>query len=176
MMWLKINFMINHKKVEIMSNLVLARNGRLARRNRSAFEPFPTLSNLLHEILGEEGTTTLSSNFNEGLTMPKVNIMENEDSFIVNMAVPGFKKEDFEVSVENEELSISAEIDSEEKEDKDNFSRREFGYASFRRTFILPETVEGEKIKASYKDGILHVALPKKEEAKPKPARTIKVS
>ena len=159
-----------------MSNLVLSRNGRLARRNRSAFEPFPTLSNLLQEMLGEDSTTSFSSNFNEGLTMPKVNIRENDESFQVDMAVPGFKKENFDLRVENEVLSISAEINNEEEESKENFSRREFGYASFKRTFILPETIEGDKIKAPYKDGILHVALPKKEEAKPKPARTIKVS
>ena len=74
-------------------------------------------------------------------------------------------------------LDLLSQSGGENKEEtNEEFTRKEFGYASFRRSFILPETVDGDKIKANYNDGILNVTLPKKEEAKPKPARTIKIS
>ncbi len=159
-----------------MSNLVLTRNGRVARRNRPTFEQFPSLGNLLNDIWSDELPTVFRSNFNEGMTLPKVNIKENTEGFEVEVAVPGFKKDNFNISVENEQLMISAEVEENAEEKNEEFTRREFGYASFQRTFVLPESVDGDKIKANYSDGILSVHLPKKEEAKPKPARTIKVS
>lgn len=159
-----------------MSNLVLTPNGRIRRKNRPTFDQFPSLGNFLNDIWSEDMSPVFKSNFNEGITLPKVNIKESDDSFEVQMAVPGLKKDNFSISVENEELLISAKIEENKEETKDEFTRREFGYASFRRSFILPETVDGEKIKANYENGILNVVLPKKEEAKPKPARTIKIS
>ncbi len=159
-----------------MSNLVLRPNVRTARRNRPAFDQFPGFGSLLSDIWNDELPTVFRSNFNEGMTLPKVNIKETPDSFEVQMAVPGFKKDIFNISVENGELMISAEISNEEEEKNEGFTRKEFGYASFQRTFVLPETVDGDKIKAKYEDGILNVILPKKEEAKPKPAKRIKVS
>ncbi len=159
-----------------MSNLVLTPNGRIRRKNRPAFDQFPSLGSFLNDIWSEDMNSVFRSNFNEGMTLPKVNIKETPDSFEVQMAVPGFKKDNFNISVENEELLISAEIEENKEETNEEFTRREFGYASFRRSFILPETVDGDKIKANYEDGILNVVLPKKEEAKPKPARTIKIS
>lgn len=159
-----------------MSNLVLTKNGRVARRNRPSFEQFPSLGNLLSDIWSDELPTVFRSNYNEGMTLPKVNIRETEEGYTVEMAVPGFKKDNFNISVENDQLMISAEVEQDNEEKNEEFTRREFGYASFQRTFVLPESVDGEKIKANYADGILNVQLPKKEEAKPKPARTIKVS
>lgn len=159
-----------------MSNLVLTPNGRIRRKNRPTFDQFPSLGNFLNDIWSEDMSPVFKSNFNEGITLPKVNIKESDDSFEVQMAVPGLKKDNFSISVENEELLISAKIEENKEQTKDEFTRREFGYASFRRSFILPETVDGEKIKANYENGILNVVLPKKEEAKPKPARTIKIS
>ena len=159
-----------------MSNLVLTRNGRVARRNRPSFEQFPSLGNLLSDIWSDELPTVFRSNYNEGMTLPKVNIRETEEGYTVEMAVPGFKKDNFNISVENDQLMISAEVEQDNEEKNEEFTRREFGYASFQRTFVLPESVDGKKIKANYADGILNVHLPKKEEAKPKPARTIKVS
>ena len=158
-----------------MSNLVLTPNGRIRRKDRPAFDQFPSLGTFLNDIWSEEMPSVFRTNFNEGMTLPKVNIKETTENFQVQMAVPGFKKENFNISVENEELLISAEIEENTEEKNEEFTRKEFGYASFRRSFVLPETVDGDKIKASYEDGILNVILPKKEEAKPKPARTIKV-
>lgn len=109
--------------------------------------------------------------------VPAVNISESETGFELEVAAPGMKKEDFNIEVDNNVMTISNERTSEtSEEDKEkNFSRREFYYASFRRSFNLPETVNTEKIKASYKDGILNVEIPKKEEALPKPKRMIEI-
>ena len=113
---------------------------------------------------------------NTGLSLPKVNIKDTADAFLIEMAVPGFKKSDFNIDLDNEVLSISTETKEENEQKEDNYTRREFGYASFKRTFNLPETVDDEKINANYKEGILSILLPKKEEAKQKPIRSIKIS
>jgi HSP20 family protein len=163
-------------KNRTMSHLVLTPTGRIRRKSRPNVDQFPGLGTLLNDFWSEDMPSVFRSNFNEGMTLPKVNIKESVDSFEVQMAVPGFKKDNFNISIENEELLISAEIEENKDESNDQYTRREFGYASFRRNFILPETVDGDKIEAKYEDGILNVVLPKKEEAKPKPAKTIKIS
>ncbi|MBQ0787424.1 MAG: Hsp20/alpha crystallin family protein [Oceanihabitans sp.] len=158
-----------------MSNLVnVPKNGSLA--NTSSNANFPTLSNWIEDIFNRDLPSVFTSNFNTGITLPKVNIKETADSFIVEMAVPGLKKSDFHLDLDNQVLSISTETKDEKEVKEENFTRREFGYSSFKRTFTLPESVNDEKIDANYKDGILSVLLPKKEEAKQKPARSIKVS
>ena len=109
-------------------------------------------------------------------TLPSVNIKETEDEFGVEVAVPGFNKNDFNIELNNNELTISSEKkDENEQKDGERYTRREFSYQSFRRTFTLPNTVDGEKISAQYKDGVLHVNIPKREEAKPKPVRQIAI-
>jgi len=109
-------------------------------------------------------------------TLPSVNIKETDDKFGVEVAVPGFEKEDFNIELDNNELTISSEK-KEKHEDKEDerYTRREFSYQSFRRSFTLPDTVDGEKISAKYTNGVLHVDIPKREEAKPKPARLIEI-
>uniref|UniRef100_UPI0004786942 Hsp20/alpha crystallin family protein n=1 Tax=Algoriphagus vanfongensis TaxID=426371 RepID=UPI0004786942 len=95
----------------------------------------------------------------------------------VEMAVPGMKKEDFKVEIDNGSLIIQAEKNFEqEHESNENCIRREFSYSAFRRSFDLPNTVESEKIEASYLDGILKLIIPKREEARQKPVRTIQIS
>lgn len=118
----------------------------------------------------------VSSNFNTSVSLPKVNIRETNDEYFIDMAVPGMKKSDFIIDIDNEVLSISAEHNVEEENTEGNFTRREFGYNSFKRTFTLPDSIDDQKIKAKYEDGILSIKLPKLEEAKPKPVRTIKIS
>jgi HSP20 family protein len=108
--------------------------------------------------------------------VPAVNVSEDDDKFNVELSAPGFKKEDFKIESDNKMLTISGEHRSEDEEKSKNFTRREFNYGSFRRTFSLPETVDDEKIDAKYEDGILKITLPKKEEAKAKPVKEIKVS
>lgn len=113
----------------------------------------------------------------EGSSLPKVNIVETNDEFRVEMAAPGMKKGDFHVELDNDVLTIHSEMTEnvEDGEDK-KYSRREFSYQSFKRSFYLPNTVEADSIKAKYNDGILSLVIPKKEEAKKKPVKTIAIS
>jgi HSP20 family protein len=109
-------------------------------------------------------------------TLPSVNVKEDKDSFVVEMAAPGFEKDDFKIELNNDVLTISSEkkMENETKEDA-RFTKREFSYQSFCRSFTLPVTVENEKISAKYENGILNIAIPKKEEAKPKPIKQIAI-
>lgn len=117
------------------------------------------------------------SSSNTGTTIPKVNIQETDNDFKVEMAAPGMKKEDFKVELDSNMLTISSEFSKEDEyQDHGKYSRKEFSYQSFQRSFRLPETVEPDKIKAKYENGILHLLIPKREEAKRKPARTISIS
>ena len=119
--------------------------------------------------------TGFLSNFNTGMTLPAVNIKENKDAYVLELAIPGMKKSDFDIDVDNKVLSISSEVETKNEDNEENYTRREFGYSSFKRTFTLPDTVDSEKVNASYTDGILSINLPKREEAKEKPARRIEI-
>lgn len=114
----------------------------------------------------------------ENSTMPAVNVKENNNEFLIDVAAPGLKKDDFKVNYDNGRLTISSEKKEEhEEKDGEKVTRKEFSYQSFQRSFNVPENVVNtEKIGAKYVDGILHVTLPKREEAKPKPAKEIKIS
>jgi HSP20 family protein len=98
--------------------------------------------------------------------IPAANIIENEKSFDIEIAIPGMKKEDFKINLENNILTVSTEKESEKSEETKNFTRKEFVYGTFSRSFTLPKIVETEQIKAGYENGILKVELPKKAEAK----------
>ncbi len=108
--------------------------------------------------------------------LPSVNISEDTNHYKIELAVPGMKKSDFKIEVENGVLTISSEIKSESEEKKEKYTRKEFMYSSFNRSFSLPESVNPEQIDALYIDGILSLNLPKKDEAKMKVAREIKIS
>jgi HSP20 family protein len=110
-------------------------------------------------------------------TVPAVNVKETENEFQIELAAPGMDKKDFNINLENSTLTVSSEHKEEAREEDENFTRKEFSYQSFQRSFNIPENmVDGDKIDAKYKDGILHIKLPKLEHAKPKPARNIKIS
>lgn len=98
-------------------------------------------------------------------TMPAANIVEYDNEFKIELAAPGYEKSDFKINIENKALVVKAEInrDKEDKDKKGKVAHREHYYASFERTFSLPSNVNVEKIAAHYKDGILHIDLPKKE-------------
>lgn len=140
---------------------------------------FPSMPSVLERFFNDDLMDWGFKNYaSSNSNMPAVNVIENDDEFKIEVAAPGMKKDDFKVNLDNDRLTISSER-KEKKEDKndDNFTRREFSYQSFQRSFHLPENlVDADKIKATYKDGILNVSLPKREEAKPKPAREIKIS
>ena len=97
---------------------------------------------------------------------PSVNIFENEVAFTIQLAVPGFKKENFEIDLKNNRLIVSAEIKEENQELKPNFTLREFNYSQFSRSFNLPKNADQSNIKAGYTDGILEIVIAKKEQEK----------
>lgn len=110
-------------------------------------------------------------------TIPSVNIKESADDFEVEVAAPGFGKGDFNIELDHDLLTISSNKKEENEVSKDgNYTRREFSYQSFSRSFTLPNTANSDKIEAKYENGVLRVVIPKKEEAKPKPARQIAIS
>ncbi len=103
----------------------------------------------------------------EIFSTPAVNIIENFPNFVVEIAAPGFNKEDFKIEVEETTLKVSSEKASKKEEDTNsNFRKREFNYKSFERSFKLPENIESDKIQANYENGILSVTIPKMEEKK----------
>ncbi|PWL40416.1 heat-shock protein [Flagellimonas aquimarina] len=107
---------------------------------------------------------------------PALNIKETDDTFEIELAAPGFAKKDFEVTIEDGCINISAEKSSSEEEKEENYTRREFSYDSFNRSLQLPESVKEEEIKAHYEDGILSFNLAKKEEAKKQKPKVIQVT
>lgn len=113
---------------------------------------------------------------NSNTSLPSVNVKETNDEFIIEVAAPGMKKNDFKINLRNNILSISSEKKEENEDKNENYTRKEFSYQSFQRSFtVLENDVESNKITANYSDGILRINLPKREEIKPKPAREIKI-
>jgi HSP20 family protein len=115
-------------------------------------------------------------NFDKRNATPAVNIVESKDDYRIEVAAPGLDKSDFKIDLENNLLTISAEKEDKQEEKNEQYVRREFNYSSFSRSFTLSDVMSADKITAQHKDGVLHVIIPKKEEAKEKPARTIKIS
>lgn len=109
------------------------------------------------------------------MTIPAVNVKETEKEFLLEVAAPGMKKDDFKLEVKEGMLYISAETKMEKEEKEENFTRREFSYTTFSRSFWLPENVKSTDIKAAYKDGILNITLPKIKVEKKAPAKLIEI-
>lgn len=138
-------------------------------------DQFPSVFNrFLENDLFDWSTRNFSDT---NTTLPSVNIKEDVNGFEVDMAAPGFEKKDFKIELLNNLLTISSEkkVETETNEGQ-QFTRQEFSYQSFSRSFTLPNTVEGEKIMARYENGILKVVIPKKEEAKPRPVKQIEIN
>ena len=110
------------------------------------------------------------------VSTPAVNVMETEEAFKLEVAVPGMKKDDFKVEVINGHLVVSSETKFEKEETEDSYTRKEFNFSSFKRSFWLPEGVKEDKIKATYKEGMLYVNLPKTVVKKVEPKKTIPIS
>ena len=112
----------------------------------------------------------------KSVTVPSVNVKENDNEYQIELAAPGINKDDLSIQMENNLLTISLEHEEEVKDEDENYTRREFNYQTFERTFNVPEDqIDTEKIDANYSDGILRVRLPKLDVAKAKPTRNIKV-
>ncbi len=107
---------------------------------------------------------------------PSANIKEADDAYEIELAIPGFTKDNFKIEVHDRILNVSSLSQSENEEKKENYIRKEFSYSSFSRSFRLPRAVDSDQISASYENGVLNVHLPKKEEAKVKEPRLISVN
>lgn len=145
----------------------------LIRRNENQ-NMFPDVQSMFNRFFDEDVPGLFSKEFKG--TVPAVNIKENKDNYEISVAAPGLNKEDFRVNVKDNMLTISSEKEDEKEDKGDEFTRREFSYSSFNRTFTLPDSVKQDKIEARYEDGILKIDIPKKEESKEKPAKEIKIS
>lgn len=143
-------------------------------KNLSRFNEFPSF---FDDVLTREFfNKTKRAGFN---TMPSVNIRETDKSFDLELAAPGLEKKNFKIDLSEDKLTISSvhESSSEEKNETETFSRREFNYHSFSRSFVLPEKlIDKDAISASYENGILKVVLPKKEKAITNQNREIQIS
>ena len=100
------------------------------------------------------------------MKIPAVNVTDNKDNYLVSVAAPGMKKNDFKIDIEGNMLSISCEKEETKEEKEKKYTRKEYSYSSFSRSFTLPEDVLRQKIEATYEDGVLNVKLPKSEESK----------
>lgn len=112
---------------------------------------------------------------NSNASLPAVNIRENELDYQLELAVPGRNKGDFNIEIDKDILTISSKAKMNKEQEKGNYTRREFSYASFKRSFTLAKTIDADKINAVYESGVLTFTLPKKEEALPKPKRMIEL-
>jgi len=133
---------------------------------------YPTFRNWMDDFMG---TVDNSVNFWNKSTVPAVNISEEDDNFQITFAAPGLTKDNFSINLDSDVLTVKSEKEINKEESTANFTRKEFNFGSFQRSFTLPETADGDHIKAEYKDGILNIEIPKKEEAKAKPAREIEI-
>jgi HSP20 family protein len=141
---------------------------------------FPLMSNLFDDFFTRDLSGWGLNNRSEtNTTIPAVNIRESNDNFEVEMAAPGMNKEDFKVELDGNQLTISSERTKELQDsgEQQRYSRQEFSYESFQRSFTLPkDVVDAEKIEAKYNNGVLHLTIPKKEEVKKRPPRMIQIS
>jgi len=138
---------------------------------------FPAFPALFDDLFGREFFNWNNNNYSStSTTVPSVNIRETADSFEVEMAAPGMEKKDFHISLDGNTLTIASQKQQQEEKNEDGYSRREFSYQSFQRSFELPkDVVDDEHIAARYENGLLLLTIPKKEEAKKKAPRLIEI-
>ncbi|AOC96535.1 MULTISPECIES: Hsp20/alpha crystallin family protein [Flavobacterium] len=148
----------------------------LIKRNADQRTGLPRM--FFDDVFGRELFNWENSNFSAtSTTLPSVNIKETADHYEVEVAAPGLDKNDFKVTLDGNLLTISSEKENNQTIEQENFTRREFSYQSFQRSFELPKNVvDEEKISARYENGLLYLSIPKKEEAKQKPPRRIEIA
>ena len=132
-------------------------------------------NNAFPSLMNEFFNDDLRMNFfNRRHSVPSVNSVENNDSFEIDLAVPGMKKDDFTIELNDKILVISSDNSNYDQSERTRLN--EFNYSSFQRSFRVPESVELDKIKANYKNGILKIKLPKRKDSITKPNRLIDIS
>ncbi|AEW00568.1 heat-shock protein [Niastella koreensis] len=145
------------------------------KRNGNSLPAFPSL---FDDFFSREFFNWGNSNFSStSTTVPAVNIKESAEEFKVEVAAPGMDKKDFVITLDGNQLTISSAKQGEETKKEEIYTRREFSYQSFTRTFQLPkDVVDSEKIMATYENGLLNLTIPKKEEAKQKGPKQIAIN
>lgn len=126
----------------------------------------PWIHGIFDSLFNDSSTLSNFNSKSSSISRPSVNISEDEKAFEIELAAPGFKKEEFKINLEKALLTIS--LDKKEDKEEKQFNKREFIFESFSRSFTLPENADGEKISAEYVDGILKVLIAKKVEEKEK--------
>ncbi len=136
---------------------------------------FPSLAPLWEDFFGKD--IMERAGWRGASSMPAVNIEENPQAFEVTLAAPGLQRDDFVIELHNGVLTVSSKKEEkhEEHDKKGKYTRREFRYHAFSRSFTLPKEVDANKIEASYKDGILSIHLPKREPGKEQPVKQITI-
>jgi HSP20 family protein len=154
-------------KFNIMTQLTKRRNGGL----------LPSLRNeiLPHRFFTSDLFDFDDDFFSTGMVVPPANIIENKDHYKLDLSVPGMKRDDFKVDVEDGILTISSEKKEEREEDDKNYKRREFSYSSFSRSFTLSDNMDENNINAKYDNGMLQITIPKKEVTVSKPKKEISI-
>lgn len=149
----------------------------IVKRNNGRVSNY-TMPSLLDDFFNRDVFNWGSNFTNSNNSLPAVNIKETPETFLVEMAAPGMEKKDFKIELDGHTLSISSEKqDQREEKEGESYNRKEFSYQSFYRTFHLPkDVVDADKIMAKYENGLLQLEIPKREEAKQKPARLIDIS
>jgi len=138
---------------------------------------FPFIPSSIFDHLWDNDLMDMASlnNSKTNTSLPAVNIKENNDDFTIEVAAPGMKKTDFSINYDSDRLTISSEKKEETVDEK--YNRREFSYQSFCRSFeVADNLIDSQKITAKYKDGILYITLPRREEIKPRPAKQISIN
>jgi HSP20 family protein len=142
-------------------------NGHGLHRDRDlSFFPSP-FNSLFENVFSSEGMIS---------RVPSVNVYETDHEVVLEFSAPGYKKGDIKIELDKDLLSISGSIKNEKTDEKRSYSRREFEMSSFKRSFTIPDMVDTDKIDASYEDGLLKITMSKRDEAKPKPPRSIQIS
>lgn len=131
----------------------------------STRKPFLGLTSTFNDFFEPWSEWFQDGNFGKQLSLPKVNITENNSSYNLELAAPGLHKADFKIDVNGNVLTVSAQKEENKEEKEKQYTRHEYNYSSFSRSFTLPEEVEQDKIEATYDGGILKLALPKNEKA-----------
>ncbi|MEM7361526.1 MAG: Hsp20/alpha crystallin family protein [Bacteroidota bacterium] len=148
--------------------MIIENNKNLDKFEEFPFNDLPTMkdffskSDKIWNPLFDKGWIKID-NSRVGLTIPAVNIAEEEDSYVLSLAAPGMKKEDISIEVSHKTISISSKKEDQKEEKGKKYTRKEFSYASFMRSFPLPANVNGASVTAKYEDGILYIYLPKKK-------------
>jgi HSP20 family protein len=148
------------------------------RKDNSENTLFPSLRNMFfpNRYFGSGLFDFENELLNRNISVPPANIMESDKDYKLELSVPGFKKEDFNIDIDQGTLIISSERKEESNKEEKNYSRKEFSYSSFTRTFQLPENTDENNINAKYDNGVLQLTIPKKEITAAKPKKQIRVS